>query len=225
MAPRNRKSTAPKTQRERRNERARENARAAAGESAGRREEYGPFAPADHPVDERGDHQRRYQPNETDRFIVSALAQDAVPHEVIARVVNKPHGISVDSLRYHFERELLTGRADLLMRAHVRLAATLNDPGHKDSAKVAMFFVERLGREMERKAAKKDDGLVGDGTLAHLSADIIQTPGKISFTLKIGENEPLDDDKIGTRTSLDEEDGDEDEGITDVHDLNEPKAA
>lgn len=149
-----------------------------------------PFVPAPFAVDvdaaEEAKRNARYERNKADEFVVTALIAENVSHETIARAINRPWGVKVETLKRHYARELLTGKVDLLANAHLRVAATMANPAHRDSTKAAMFMVGRLGAQV----AAKQTAMQAKATIP------LGEEGDIEFTLNIGEHEPKDADDI-----------------------------
>lgn len=129
----------------------------------------------------------RYQRNKTDEFIVAVLTGERVPQEVIAKALNRPWGVSVETMLRHYAREVAVGKATLLTLAYGRLLreigdGTVDNPGSKAAGtRAAIFIVERMSDQLSRLASR----LPSEGKAA-TNKDI----GAIKFTLNLGEKQP-----------------------------------
>jgi hypothetical protein len=143
----------------------------------------------------------RYVPTEVDRYLVSCLSAEGFAEEVIARTLNRPHGVTVETLQRHYSRELIVGRADIMGRAHATMAVlmqgtstvTINGVPTTEMVKpevrlkAAHILASRTGMTLDKKGGGGEGGPFARAGLK------LGTPiGDIEFTLDIGEHEPLD---------------------------------
>ena len=85
----------------------------------------------------------RYVRNADDEHLVIGLSSQAVPWHVIAKVLNRPWGVDVKTMKRHYREELEMGRASILVAAYLCLNAAIDGP---DGLTVAFFLLKRHGR-------------------------------------------------------------------------------
>ena len=82
----------------------------------------------------------RYVRNGDDAHLVIGLSSQAVPWHVIAKVLNRPWGVDVKTMKRHYREELAMGRASILVAAYTRIIAAIDDP---DGLNAAFFLLKR----------------------------------------------------------------------------------
>ena len=91
----------------------------------------------------------RYKRNSTDEFVVTILVGERVPETVIARAINKPWGLKIETMQRHYGVELAAGRSRLLALAYSRMLRDIgtskDNPGTNEGTRAAMFLINRLG--------------------------------------------------------------------------------
>ena len=97
----------------------------------------------------------RYHRNSADEFIVTVLAAERIPQEIIAKALNRPWGLSVETMIAHYPVELLAAKVSMLVLAYNRLLreignGTLENPGTKAGVRAAMFLINRIGGRLHK---------------------------------------------------------------------------
>lgn len=87
----------------------------------------------------------RYVRNRDDEYLVVELSGAGVPLGAIAKVLNRPWGVDVKTLKRHYQLELQVGRARCLAAAYERILAAINSPDDPDGLEAALFILDRHG--------------------------------------------------------------------------------
>lgn len=105
----------------------------------------------------------KFKPTDEQRMIVKLAAGCGMSEPQIARLI-PPKGISIGTLRYHFENEIATGRDYMDLMVARNLFAIASTQRDRNGTAAAIFWMKSRGGWIDQpaKSAGPDESAPGD---------------------------------------------------------------
>lgn len=139
--------------------------------------------------EKRGRGRPRFNPTEDQRKLVKALVGYKIPHdEICLLITNRKDGkaISVNTLKKHFEEELITGFADAKMRIMAAsFRSAIGDKDHPGNVTAQIWLSKAMFGMHETIAV---DVPANPEPPASGETNLLEAARRVAFTLALGAN-------------------------------------